>query len=423
MDATNRRLAHIASTLGSSPVAPQQTAATSSSKFQKSDDDVVIVSAVRTAVAKATRGGFKDTHPTDLLAAVLKATIERSKVDPKLVEDICVGWVLAPGGGATQARMATFLAGFPDSTALSTTNRQCSSGLQAVANIAAAIKNGYIDVGIGAGVESMSAYDMMSSVGEVNPKVLDNPQAKNCLIGMGETSENVAEKYGITREVQDRFALESQIKAAKAQKEGKFKDEIVPVTTIVKDAEGNEKQVTISQDEGIRATTIENLAKLKPAFRQGGTTTAGNSSQVSDGAAAVLVMRRSVAKRIGAPILGVFRAFVAVGVPPEIMGVGPAEAIPAVLKKAGLSVNDIDVYEINEAFASQASYSINKCGIPAERVNPNGGAIALGHPLGCTGARQIATLFSELKRTGGRYGVTSMCIGTGMGAAAVFERE
>jgi len=426
MEKTSRRIAHIASTIGENPspqIFPQPTGATSASKFQKSDDDVVIVSAVRTAIAKANRGGFKDTHPTDLLAAVLKATIDRTRIDPKIVEDICVGWVLAPGGGATQARMATFLAGFPDSTALATTNRQCSSGLQAVANIAAAIKNGYIDVGIGAGVESMSAYDMMSSVGEVNPKVLDNPQAKNCLIGMGETSENVAEKYGISRQIQDQFALDSQLKAAKAQKEGKFKDEIVPVTTVVKNAEGEEKPITISEDEGIRATTIENLTKLKPAFRQGGTTTAGNSSQVSDGAAAVLLMRRSVAKKLGVPILGVFRAFVAVGVPPEIMGVGPAEAIPAVLKKAGLKVSDIDVFEINEAFASQAYYSIKKVGIDIAKVNPNGGAIALGHPLGCTGARQIATLFNELKRTNGRYGVTSMCIGTGMGAAAVFERE
>jgi len=194
------------------------------------------------------------------------------------------------------------------------------------------------------------------------------------------------------------------------------------VTTIVKTDDG-EKTVTVSQDEGIRATTIENLAKLKPAFKEGGTTTAGNSSQVSAGAAAVLLMRRSVAKRLGIPVIGVFRAFCAVGVPPEIMGIGPAVAIPQVLKQSGLKVEDIDTFEVNEAFASQAVYSVKKVGIPFSKVNPNGGAIALGHPLGCTGARQIATLLNELKRNGGKLGVVSMCIGTGMGAAAVIESE
>jgi len=318
--------------------------------------------------------------------------------------------------------MAMYLAGFPDSTAVSTVNRQCSSGLQAVANIAAAIKTGSIDAGIGAGIESMSFYDMMSSVGDLNPKCFENEGAQSCLIPMGQTSENVASKYGVTREIQDKFAFESYSKALKAQKEGKFKDEIVPVTTVVKTPEG-EKTVTITEDEGPRPTTLENLAKLKPAFKENGTTTAGNSSQVSDGAAAVLLMRRSAAMKLGLPIIGTFRAFSAVGVPPEIMGIGPAVAIPSVLKKAGLKVDDIDIYEINEAFASQAYYSIKSVGINPAKVNPNGGGIALGHPLGCTGARQIATLMSELKRTNGRLGVVSMCIGTGMGAAAVIERE
>lgn len=423
MERAARRIQHIASTLNEQPIENGITSMeTSASKHQKSDDDVVIVSAVRTAITKAKRGGFKDTHPTDLLVAVFKATLERTKIDPKIIEDVQVGWVLAPGGGATQARMAMFMAGLPYTAALATTNRQCSSGIQAVANIAAAIKNGYIDVGIGAGVESMSFHDMMSSVGEINTKVFDNQNAQNCMMGMGDTSENVAAKYGITREEQDRFAFESQNKAAKAQKEGKFKEEIVPVTTVVKTPEG-EQTVTISQDDGIRATTFESLQKLKPAFKEGGTTTAGNSSQVSDGAAAVLLMRRSVAKKLGLPVLAAFRAYSVVGVPPEIMGIGPAEAIPSALKKAGLNVDDVDVYEINEAFASQASYSIKKVGINPQRVNPNGGAIALGHPLGCTGARQVATLLNELKRTNGRYGVISMCIGTGMGAAAVLERE
>jgi len=207
-----------------------------------------------------------------------------------------------------------------------------------------------------------------------------------------------------------------------AQKEGKFKDEIVPITTVVKSAEG-EKTITVTQDEGPRPTTLEALAKLKAAFRDGGSTTAGNSSQVSDGAAAVLAARRRVAKKLGLPILGTFRSYAVVGVPPEIMGIGPAEAIPAALKKAGLKIDDIDVYEINEAFASQATYCVKKLGINPAKVNPNGGAIALGHPLGCTGARQVATILNEMKRSNKKLGVISMCIGTGMGAAAVIERE
>jgi len=392
------------------------------SSHSKSDDDVVIVSALRTPITKAKRGAFKDTHPTDLLVAVLKSTLERTKIDPKIVGDIQVGWVLAPGGGATQARMAMFLAGFPEDVPIATTNRQCSSGLQAFANIAAAIKNGSIDVGIACGVESMSLHEMAASVGEMNPKIFENAKSKECLLGMGETSENVAEKFGISREKQDEFSFLSQEKAAQAQKLGKFDNEIIPVTTVVNTPEG-EKTITVAKDEGVRKTTREALAKLKPAFKEGGSTTAGNSSQVSDGAAAVLAMRRSVAKKLGLPILGVFRSFAVVGVPPSLMGIGPAYAIPAALEKAGLKVADINVYEINEAFASQATYTVEKLGIPMDRVNPNGGAIALGHPLGCTGARQIGTLLNELHRTKGRYGVTSMCIGTGMGAAAVFERE
>jgi acetyl-CoA acyltransferase 1 len=318
--------------------------------------------------------------------------------------------------------MAMFMAGMPETVPITTVNRQCSSGLQAFANIAGAIKSGWIDIGIAAGVESMSSYDMVSSVGELNPKALEVPKARECLLSMGETSENVAEQFGISREKQDKMGFESQQKAIKAQKEGRFKDEIIPVTTVVKSDQGD-KTVTVTQDEGPRATTLEGLAKLKPAFKEGGSTTAGNSSQVSDGAAAVLAMRRSVAKKLGYQPLLTFRGFAVVGVPPAVMGIGPAFAIPEALKKAGLGVKDVDVYEINEAFASQATYCVEKLGIPMEKVNPNGGAIALGHPLGCTGARQIASLAAELKRCNGRYGVVSMCIGTGMGAAAVFERE
>ncbi|XP_036049447.1 3-ketoacyl-CoA thiolase B, peroxisomal-like isoform X1 [Onychomys torridus] len=259
--------------------------------------------------------------------------------------------------------------------------------------------------------------------GNISSRLMENEKARDCLIPMGITSENVAERFGISRQKQDAFALASQQKAATAQSRGCFRAEIVPVTTTVLDDQGNKKTITVSQDEGVRpGTTMEGLAKLKPAFKDGGSTTAGNSSQVSDGAAAVLLARRSKAEELGLPILGVLRSYAVVGVPPDVMGIGPAYAIPAALQKAGLTVNDIDIFEINEAFASQALYCVEKLGIPAEKVNPLGGAIALGHPLGCTGARQVVTLLNELKRRGKRaYGVVSMCIGTGMGAAAVFE--
>merc|ERR1712039_909759 len=220
-----------------------------------------------------------------------------------------------------------------------------------------------------------------------------------------------------------RLGFESQRKAAEAQKAGHFKDEIVPITTTVIQADGTEKQVTVDQDEGIRATTMEALAKLKPAFKPDGATTAGSSSQTTDGAAAVLLMRRSKAQELGMPVLACMRASALVGVPPDVMGIGPAFSIPEVLKKTGLSVNDVDIYEVNEAFASQAEYTVQVVGIPRDRLNPNGGAIALGHPFGCTGARQVATLLPQLKRQGGRFGITAMCMGTGMGMAALFENE
>ncbi|NXI31873.1 THIKB thiolase, partial [Sterrhoptilus dennistouni] len=280
--------------------------------------------------------------------------------------------------------------------------------------------------------------------GDISSNMMDNPKARDCLIPMGITSENVAEKFGVSRKKQDAFALASQqnspavhlqnivtfhilffflTRAAKAQQMGLFKTEIVPVKTTVADNEGNKKPIIVHQDEGIRAsTTLEGLAKLKPAFKEDGSTTAGNASQVSDGAAAVLLAKRSKAAQLGLPVLGVLRSFAVVGVPPDVMGIGPAYAIPVAVEKAGLTLNDIDIYEINEAFASQAVYCVEKLGIPMEKVNPLGGAIALGHPLGCTGARQVVTLLNELKRRGKRaYGVVSMCIGTGMGAAAVFE--
>ncbi|KAG7375336.1 3-ketoacyl-CoA thiolase, peroxisomal [Phytophthora pseudosyringae] len=410
MDRINRIRSHVAN--GSpAPVTPEE--------------DVVIVSALRTPITKARRGGFKDTTPDVLLGHALLAVLKQAKVDPKLVGDVVVGNVLQPGAGAGMARMAQLAAGIPHTVPLHVLNRQCSSGLQAVANVTAAIKAGYYDIGVAAGVECMSLAGIGKDVPTVNWERVGAVQdAMDCTVPMGITSENVAEKYGISRTKQDELAALSHAKAAAAQANGWFKEEITPVSTVIKDKDGNEKSVIISQDDGIRVgTTVEKLAKLRPAFKEGGTTTAGNSSQVSDGAAAVLLMRRSVAKQMGLPILGRFVSYAVAGVPPALMGIGPAFAIPEALQKAGLTQDQIDVFEINEAFASQATYCVEKLGIPMEKVNPKGGAIALGHPLGCTGARQVSTLLYQLKRKNQRYGVISMCIGTGMGAAAVIERE
>lgn len=380
----------------------------------------------RTAMTKAKKGGLRDTAVEVLLSAVIKAVVEESKIDPTKIEDICVGNVLGPGASATTSRIGGFLAGIPDTTGLSAVNRQCSSGLQAVMNITNSIRGGQIDIGIGAGVENMSQYSFNDAVRAdlISDQVYEHEIARNCLMPMGITSDNVASQYGITREEMDEFSAESQRKACVAQKNGLLPSEITPVTTTVTDENGNETEITVKEDDGMReGTTAEKLGKLKPAFQKTGNTTAGNSSQVTDGAAAVLLARRSVAEALGLPIHGRVVSYAVAGVPPEVMGIGPAFAIPAALKKAGLTVDDIDIYEINEAFASQCLYSAKKLNIDLKKLNPRGGAIALGHPLGATGARQIKTLFSELERTGKKLGCVSMCIGTGMGAAGIFERE
>ncbi|KAJ2148411.1 3-ketoacyl-CoA thiolase with broad chain length specificity [Coemansia sp. RSA 520] len=323
--------------------------------------------------------------------------------------------------------MAAIYAGFPVTTCVQTVNRQCSSGLQAVVHIAHAIQSGMIDIGIGAGVESMSQFygpkhqmipDAMSD------EVMAAPGVADCLIPMGFTSENVAQDFGISREKQDAFAAQSHQRAEKAQKAGLFDEEIYPVKTKVTDKDGNETEVVVSRDDGVRMdATAASLGKLRPAFSAEGTTTAGNASQVSDGAAAVLLMKRSRAIELGLSIQGKLVASAVAGVPPRIMGVGPAYAVPAVLKTANMNVDQLDIIELNEAFASQAVYSIEKLGLDIQKVNPKGGAIAFGHPLGCTGARQISTLLTELKRQNKRVGCTTMCIGGGFGMAAIFESE
>nr|CAG8462681.1 5204_t:CDS:2 [Entrophospora candida] len=344
---------------------------------RRPSEDVVVVAAVRTALTKAKK----------------KAVLGKSKIDPKLIQDVAVGNVLPPGGGATVARAAALFTGIPDTAALNTVNRQCSSGLQAIVQIAHEIVLDQIEIGIGAGVESMSLhYGAGAMATDVSEKVFSNPASQDGLLPMGATSENVAEEFGVTRAKQDQFAVLSHQKAAAAQKSGLFKEEIIPVRTKWIDPKtGDEKEIVVDKDDGIRKnTTLEGLAKLKPVFKENGTTTAGTAST---------------------------------SVPPRVMGIGPAYAIPAVLKLVGLSVNDIDIYEVNEAFASQAIYSIEKLGIDIIKANPKGGAIAIGHPLGCTGARQVSTLLTELRRTRKKLGVISMCIGTGMGMAAVFEAE
>lgn len=395
--------------------------------LMKHDDDAVICAAVRTPITRAKKGGFKDLCPEDLLSAVLAAVADKAQLSDKgLVEDIAVGNVLAPGGAATVSRMACLHAGYPNTTALNTVNRQCSSGLAAVTQIANEIATGQIDIGIAAGVESMThGYGAGAMPEKMSDAVGAVPEAADCLLPMGVTSENVASQYGISRKTQDEFAAHSFAKALAAQRSGKFKEEIVPVKAVWTDPKtGDEKQILVSEDDGIRAgVTVESLSQLKPVFSKTGSTHAGNASQVSDGAAAVLLARRSVAKKLGLPILGKFYTSAVVGVPPRIMGVGPLYAVKKLLEKCGIRKEEIDFYEINEAFASQAVYSIKELGIPFEKVNPVGGAIAFGHPLGATGARQVATGYSEAKRSRASLFVTSMCIGTGMGMAALFVNE
>mmetsp|Transcript_14897 Transcript_14897/g.44911 ORF Transcript_14897/g.44911 Transcript_14897/m.44911 type:complete len:423 (-) Transcript_14897:38-1306(-) len=387
-------------------------------------DDVVIVAAVRSPICRARRGGLAVVTPDALLSQTLQGAMDRvPNLNPAELGDICIGNVLQPGGGAGMARAAQLMAGIPPTVPLSTVNRQCSSGLQAVAHIVHAIRAGTIDCGVGGGVESMSKDSMKGAVPKLDwGGIKACAPAADCLIPMGVTSENVAKDFGISRREQDAFAAESQRRAAESRRLGKFRAETVPIMT-PKRGEMGGAPVVVTEDDGIRpGTDLRALGRLKPAFQKGGSTTAGNSSQVSDGAAAVILARRSYAEQRGWPVLGTFVAHAVVGVPPRIMGIGPVEAIPAVLAKAGLAAADVDVFEINEAFASQALYCVKELGLDPRRVNPNGGAIALGHPLGCTGARQIATLLEELRREGQHIGVVSMCVGTGMGAASVIRR-
>ena len=391
--------------------------------FDKSPRDAVIVSAVRSAIGKGKRGTLAQTRPDDLMAQIIVAAIERVPgLDTSAIEDVIIGCATPEAEqGLNIARNAALMAGLPDEVPAMTVNRFCSSGLQTIANAAERIRAGWADIIVAGGVESMSLLPMGGHHILPNPEfVLERPEA---YVGMGLTAELVAERFDVSRADQDAFSLSSHSKALAAQASGRFSDEIALVQATVYGADGPTK-VAFATDEGPRpGSTVEGLGKLRSPFKTGGSVTAASSSQVSDGAAAAVVMSREAADALGLPILGVLRMYSVVGVPPEIMGIGPAKAIPKALAKAGLTIDDIDVFEVNEAFASQAIYCQRELGIPAEKLNPNGGAIALGHPLGCTGARMTATLLHEMAKRDAKLGIVSMCIGGGMGAAAIYERE
>ncbi|MDN4070467.1 acetyl-CoA C-acetyltransferase [Paenibacillus vini] len=388
--------------------------------------EAVIVSMARTAVGKAKRGSLAQTRADDLGKAVLQAVVERAPgLNKEDVDDIIIGCAMPEGEqGLNFARIMSLYAGFPVTVPAITINRFCSSGLQSIASAAERIMLGHAEVMIAGGVESMSHVPMTGFKVSPNPRIVD--EMPEVYMAMGHTAERVAEKFGISREDQDEFAFRSHMKAAKAIAEGRFKEEIVPIQAELSQIGDSGKlvrnTVVFDTDEGVRTdTTPEALAKLKPGFKAGGTVTAGNTSQMSDGAAAVALMSRERADQLGLKPLATFRAFALAGVEPELMGVGPVKAIPKALKMAGISLDDVSLFEINEAFASQCLHIIRELGIDEDKVNVNGGAIALGHPLGCTGTKLTATLINELRRRGGGYGVVSMCIGGGMGAAGVFE--
>ena len=377
---------------------------------------VVVTHAFRSAVGKANRGSLRETRPDELLGLLIQGFLERVPgLDPAAIDDILIGCAMPEGEqGLNIGRNAALRAGLPVEVPAMTVNRFCSSGLQTLASGVAQVQAGWSDVVLTGGVESMSMVPMSGNKPSLNPWLAENyPEAYE---SMGMTSEIVAERYGITREDQDAFAVESNNRALAAIAAGRFVDEIIPIET---DLGG--KTIVFDTDEGPRASTVEGLGSLRPAFKVNGTSTAGNSSQMSDGAALTLLMTAAKAEELGFAPLAELVTYQVAGVHPEEMGIGPSVAIPKALEKAGLSIDDIGLVELNEAFASQALYCVRELGLDPDIVNVNGGAIALGHPLGCTGAKLTATLLHEMKRREVEYGIVSMCIGGGMGAAAIFR--
>jgi acetyl-CoA acyltransferase len=388
--------------------------------------EVVIVNALRTPIGKAKRGSLTTVRPDDLAAIVIEELLKRTpELDPAEIEDVIIGCAFPEGEqGMNMARMIALRAGLPVSVPGETINRYCSSGVQSIAHAAYAIMSGDIDIAIAGGTESMTMVPMAGYKFSPNPYFAQD--LPHYYTSMGITAENLAEKYNINREDQDAFSLASNQKAAKAVDSGLFDPELVPVEVEILELDDNEKQFvrkfTFKRDEGPRGdTSMEALGKLRPAFKEGGTVTAGNSSQMSDGAAAAIVMSAEKAAKLGLKPMARFVSFAVGAVPPEIMGIGPVEAIPKVLKKAGMKLEDMELIELNEAFAAQALSVIRELDINTEITNVNGGAIALGHPLGCTGAKLTTQLLYEMGRRKNKYGMVSMCIGGGMGAAAIFE--
>jgi acetyl-CoA acyltransferase len=392
-------------------------------KFMK---EAVIVSAVRTAVGKAPKGTLKNTRSDELGAASIKEAVSRAGIDASLIDDVIMGCAFPEAQqGMNVARTASILAGLPVETSAMTVNRYCSSGLQTIALAAERIQVGGADAIVAGGLESMTAIPMGGNTFRPNPGLAET--YPDYYLNMGLTAENLARKYEITREQADEFSFQSHQKALAAIADGKFKDEIVPVNVFVDefDEKGRvrRKEIVFAQDEGPRSdTSLEGLAKLRAVFHANGTVTAGNSSQMSDGAAATVVMSGDKAKELGLTPLARFVSFATAGCLPEEMGIGPVYAIPKALKLAGLTLDQIDVIELNEAFAAQGLSVMKLLEMDPSKVNVNGGAVALGHPLGCTGAKLTATILQEMKRRNARYGMVTMCVGGGMGAAGIFER-
>ncbi len=399
---------------------------TRKSRTNNPDLEIVIVAAKRTACGKANKGSLRFTRPDSLMGVIIKDLLKSAPaVEPEMVDDVIVGCAFPEGSqGMNMARQAVFLGGLPDSVPAMTVNRFCSSGLQTIAIAAERIMAGGAEIIIAGGAESMSQVPLGGVSFQPNPELTKN--RPEVYINMGLTAEKVAEKYKVSREDQDEFALKSHQKAVKAWENGSFKEQITPVEVVRKyvtaDGEMDEETFNFKQDEGPRKdTSLEALNGLKPAFKQGGSVTAGNSSQMNDAAAGVLVMSRKKADKLGLKPIARYLGFTVAGVAPEIMGMGPVKAIPKVLKQTGLNMDDLDLIELNEAFAAQALAVIRETGLNPEKVNINGGAIAMGHPLGCTGAKLTTQILHDMARLNKRYGMVTMCIGGGMGAAGIFE--
>jgi acetyl-CoA acyltransferase len=390
--------------------------------------NVYVVDVLRTPVGKAPRGVFKHTLPDDLLSHVIKNLMQRNQtVDQQEIGDVVIGCAMPEAEqGMNVARIASLLAGLPQSIPAMTLNRFCSSGVQSIATVAETIRSGDIHLALAGGVESMSMVPLGGNKYTANPTIFNNEDVA-IAYGMGITAENVAKRWDITREQQDEFAAESHKKAVAGQQRGDFKAEISPIEITLrqadlKDATTTVKKKWINDDEGPRAdTSYDVISKLKPVFAARGTVTAGNSSQTSDGAGIALLASEHALRQYNLKPMGRLLSYAVAGVPPEIMGIGPIAAIPIALKRAGITLDQLDWIELNEAFAAQALAVIKELDLPRDKVNPLGGAIALGHPLGATGAIRVATLLHGLQRIKGRYGMVTMCIGTGMGAAAIFE--